>query len=61
MTQTTLVVLATFLAVYAAMALGRWPGIKIDRTGIAVLGAILLYASGVVSDAMVLQAIDFPS
>jgi Na+/H+ antiporter NhaD/arsenite permease-like protein len=53
--------LATFLAVYAGMALGRWPGLKIDRTGIAVLGAILLYASGIVSEAMVLQAIDFPT
>jgi Na+/H+ antiporter NhaD/arsenite permease-like protein len=61
MSQTTLMVLATFLAVYAGMALGRWPGLKIDRTGIAVLGAIVLYASGVVSDAMVLQAIDFPT
>jgi Na+/H+ antiporter NhaD/arsenite permease-like protein len=56
-----LFILATFLAVYAGMALGRWPGLKIDRTGIAVLGAILLYASGIVGNAMVLQAIDFPT
>ena len=53
--------MATFLAVYVGMALGRWPGLKIDRTGIAVLGAIVLYATGIVSNTMVLQAIDFPT
>jgi Na+/H+ antiporter NhaD/arsenite permease-like protein len=54
-------VLVTFLAVYVGMALGRWPGLKIDRTGIAVQGAIVLYATGIVNNAMVLQAIDFPT
>ena len=61
MNQSTSLVLATFLAVYVGMALGRWPGLKIDRTGIAVLGAIVLYATGIVSNAMVLEAIDFPT
>ncbi len=60
-TQSTYLVLATFAAVYIGMALGRWPGLKIDRTGIAVLGGIVLYASGVVSNEMVVQAIDFPT
>ena len=45
---------ATFIAVYVGMALGRWPGLKVDRTGIAVLGAILLYSTGVVTNAAVL-------
>ncbi len=45
---TTLVV-AVFVAVYAGMALGRWPGLRIDRTGIALLGAILLYVAGAVT------------
>src|SRR5262245_3553377 len=57
----TPLVVATFVAVYIGMALGRWPGLKIDRTGIAVLGAIVLYSTGAVGDAMVLQAIDFPT
>lgn len=61
MQYSTLLVVATFLAVYIGMALGRWPGLKIDRTGIAVLGAIVLYSTGLVSNAMVLQAIDFPT
>src|SRR5262247_1975032 len=57
----TLMVIAIFLSVYVGMALGRWPGLKIDRTGIALLGAIVLYSTGLVSTAMVLQAIDFPT
>lgn len=61
MNQPTLFVLVIFLAVYIGMGVGRWPGLKIDRTGIAVLGAIVLYATGVVTNAMVLQAIDFPT
>jgi Na+/H+ antiporter NhaD/arsenite permease-like protein len=43
------------------MALGRWPGLKIDRTGIAILGAIVLYASSVVTGTEVLAAIDWPT
>jgi Na+/H+ antiporter NhaD/arsenite permease-like protein len=61
MQYTTLLVVATFIAVYVGMALGRWPGLKIDRTGIAVLGAIFLYSTGVVTNAAVLAAIDFPT
>ena len=57
----TLLVIAIFLSVYVGMALGRWPGLKIDRTGIALLGAIVLYSTGLVTNAMVLQAIDFPT
>ena len=61
MQYTTPLVVATFIAVYVGMALGRWPGLKVDRTGIAVLGAILLYSAGVVTNAAVLAAIDFPT
>src|SRR5262245_5873059 len=57
----TLLVIAVFLSVYVGMALGRWPGLKVDRTGIALLGAIVLYSTGVVSNAAVLAAIDFPT
>jgi Na+/H+ antiporter NhaD/arsenite permease-like protein len=57
----TTLVLLVFAGVYLGMALGRWPGLKIDRAGIALLGAILLYGSGAVSGAAVLAAIDFPT
>jgi Na+/H+ antiporter NhaD/arsenite permease-like protein len=54
-------VLAVFLAVYLGMALGRWPGLRIDRTGIAILGAVVLYAAGAIDGGQALQAIDFPT
>ncbi|HEX2529092.1 MAG TPA: SLC13 family permease [Geminicoccus sp.] len=54
-------VLAVFVAVYLGMAFGRWPGLRIDRTGIALLGAIVLFAAGAVSAERVLAAIDFPT
>jgi len=61
MTYASTITLAVFFAVYLGMALGRWPGLKIDRTGIAVLGAIVLYVTGVAGGADILAAIDFPT
>ena len=60
MDERTSLVLIVFVAVYLGMALGRWPGLRIDRTGIALLGAIVLYASGIV-DVRALEVIDFPT
>jgi Na+/H+ antiporter NhaD/arsenite permease-like protein len=60
-TYETLLVLAVFVAVYVGMAVGRWPGLKIDRSGIALLGAIILYASGSIAGPTALQAIEFPT
>ena len=54
-------VLVVFATVYLGMALGRWPGLKVDRTGIALLGAIVLYGSGAMDGAAALAAIDFPT
>ena len=39
-------VVAVFGLVYLGMFLGRLPGLQIDRTGIALLGAIVLVATG---------------
>ena len=55
------VVVATFAAVYIGMALGRWPGLAIDRTGVALIGAIFLLLIGVVGAGDALVAIDFPT
>ena len=41
--------LILFIAVYSGMILGGYPGMALDRTGIALLGAILLLALGQVS------------
>ena len=57
----TTLVLLVFAAVYLGMALGRWPGLTVDRTGIALLGAIVLYGTGAIDGASALAAIDFPT
>jgi Na+/H+ antiporter NhaD/arsenite permease-like protein len=57
----TTLILLVFAAVYLGMAVGRWPGLKVDRTGIALLGAIVLYGAGAISGAAILDAIDFPT
>jgi Na+/H+ antiporter NhaD/arsenite permease-like protein len=41
-----LIVLAVFVLVYAGMILGELPGLALDRSGIALLGAIAILASG---------------
>ncbi len=57
----TALILCVFVAVYVGMAIGRWPGLKVDRTGIALLGAITLYAFDAVDGPAVLTAIDVPT
>jgi Na+/H+ antiporter NhaD/arsenite permease-like protein len=57
----TALTVAVFAAVYLGMALGRWPGLRIDRTGIALLGAIVLVLAGAVDGPAALAAVDFPT
>ncbi len=38
-----------FTATYLIIALGRLPGLRLDRTGAALLGASLMVASGTLS------------
>jgi Na+/H+ antiporter NhaD/arsenite permease-like protein len=52
-------VVTVFILVYAAMALGRWPGLALDRTGAAVIGVIVLVAAGAADTALILASIDF--
>ncbi|MEO5336351.1 MAG: anion transporter [Magnetospirillum sp. WYHS-4] len=52
---------AVFLLVYLGMALGRVPGLKIDRTGIALFGVALLMAAGEVDVAGIGRAVDGPT
>ncbi len=40
--------LAVFVLTYVGIALGRFPGLRLDRTGCAVVGAALMVACGVV-------------
>jgi Na+/H+ antiporter NhaD/arsenite permease-like protein len=52
------VVLAVFLVVYAGMIAGGFPRLALDRTGVALLGAIALLASGKVSPEAARDAVD---
>ncbi len=47
-----------FALTYAGIAVGRVPGLTIDRTGIALLGAIAMTAAGVLPMREALHAID---
>jgi Na+/H+ antiporter NhaD/arsenite permease-like protein len=55
------IVLAVFVAVYVGMALGRWPGLAVDRTGVAMIGAIILLVTGAVDGAAAFASVDFPT
>ena len=54
-------VLAVFGLVYLGMILGELPGLALDRTGVALLGAIVMVASGNVSADAAWRAIDVPT
>jgi Na+/H+ antiporter NhaD/arsenite permease-like protein len=55
------VVLAIFVLVYLGMILGEIPGLALDRTGIALLGAIALVVVGRASPDGALQLVDVPT
>ena len=57
----TATIVALFAATYFGMALGRFPGLRIDRTGIALVAAILLLGIGALDSRQVVEAIDFPT
>jgi Na+/H+ antiporter NhaD/arsenite permease-like protein len=50
-----------FVLVYLGMALGRVPGLALDRTGVALLGLIVLLASGDLPLDEAGRAIDMPT
>jgi len=50
-----------FAITYAGVALGRIPGLMLDRTGIALLGAIAMIVSGSVPLPEAVAAIDLPT
>jgi len=54
-------ILTVFVLVYAGMVLGRIPRLGVDRTGIALLGAIALLATGEVSIERAVEHVDVPT
>ena len=54
-------VLAIFALVYLGMVLGRLPWLVLDRTGVALLGAIALIAAGRLTPAQAWDSVDVPT
>jgi Na+/H+ antiporter NhaD/arsenite permease-like protein len=50
---------SVFLASYLVFALGKFPGMKIDRPGAAIIGAVLMVAFGIILPQDALRCIDF--
>ena len=48
-----------FLASYLVFALGKFPGLKIDRPGAAIIGAVAMVAFRIVPPRAALSFIDF--
>jgi Na+/H+ antiporter NhaD/arsenite permease-like protein len=55
------VVLSIFALVYLGMLLGEFPGLALDRTGIAILGAIAVIATGRATLEEARSAVDVPT
>jgi Na+/H+ antiporter NhaD/arsenite permease-like protein len=41
------IALATFIGAYVGLGLGRLPGLRVDRTGVAIVGATVMVVAGV--------------
>ena len=54
-------VVAIFLATYLGVALGHIPGLTLDRTGIALLGAIAMVVAGAVTLPQAVGHVDLPT
>jgi Na+/H+ antiporter NhaD/arsenite permease-like protein len=50
---------SVFIASYIVFALGKFPGMKIDRPGAAIIGAVLMFMTGAVRADNSLQLIHF--
>lgn len=48
-----------FVAAYAALAVGGVPWLRVDRTGVAIVGAVLMVATGAIGFDDAARAVDF--
>ncbi|HEY7138995.1 MAG TPA: anion transporter [Methylomirabilota bacterium] len=53
-----LVALLAFAGTYLGLALGRLPGFRVDRTGVAIIGATVMVVSGVLPWEKAVAAVD---
>jgi di/tricarboxylate transporter len=56
--MTSVVVLA-FTVTYVGMAFGRIPGLRVDRSGIAMVAGVILVATGALAFDQIVKAIHF--
>jgi Na+/H+ antiporter NhaD/arsenite permease-like protein len=50
-----------FVGTYAVVAAGRAPFLRIDRTGAAIVGAVLMVVTGAIAFGDAVSAVDFPT
>ncbi len=60
-THLTYLTVLIFLLVYLAMALGTLPGLRVDRTGAAIVGALAMMTIGSIAPRAAWEAIDYAS
>ena len=53
-----MIALAIFAATYLVLAIGRFPGLRIDRTGAAIIGASLMIGANVLTFDEAIHAVD---
>lgn len=56
---TTIATYSVFIASYLVFAMGKFPGMKIDRPGAAIIGAVLMFTTGAVRANNALYLIHF--
>ncbi len=54
-----MVALAIFAGTYLVLAIGHFPGFRIDRTGAAIIGASLMIGTGILTFDEAVQAVDY--
>lgn len=54
-------IITIYVCVYLSMLLGGIPGLKVDRTGAALLGALILLAAKGLTEQEALESIDVPT
>ncbi len=55
----TLLAAVIFISSYAVFALGKLPGLRIDRPGMAMIGAVAMFAIGVLTPRTAIEDINF--
>jgi Na+/H+ antiporter NhaD/arsenite permease-like protein len=58
MSLTTFATAIIFILTYTGVALGRIPGLRLDRAGVALTGAALMMAVGAITPEEAYRAID---